>query len=381
MYSRITFKSSLGLRRYASKSIETVGLYENKVDAATFPPNSRIFSLIQPTGKIHLGNYLGAIRNWRHISESQSPGSDYIFGIADLHSITVPHDPKQLKKYRYEAIASLLSSGIDPQKCTLYHQSSVPEHTELNWILTCLTSMGALNRMTQWKLKAQVESNTNIFEEETLGKTKAGLLCYPILQAADILIYKSTHVPVGDDQSQHLELCRNIASSFNHTYKTNYFPLPKTILTPAKKILALRNPTKKMSKSDKDQLSSVYVTDEPDVIAKKIRKATTDSIQGKVYFDMVNRPGISNLINIISGLNRTSIEDTVQDLDWVQDHKQLKDYVTELIVEEFKETRHLFDQLMQDTTYLDDICRLGTNKARSITTQNIKEIKQLVGLD
>lgn len=354
----------------------------NVIDSVPkFPPNSTIFSLIQPTGKIHLGNYLGAIRNWKDLSESQSPGTKYIFGIADLHAITVPQNPAKLKENRYEAIASLLSAGIDPDACILYHQSSVPEHTELNWILTCITSMGSLNRMTQWKLKSQQIETSTIFDEDVLGKTKAGLLCYPVLQAADILIFKSTHVPVGDDQSQHLELCRNIASTFNHTFKTNYFPLPSTLLTPAKKMLSLRNPTKKMSKSDADQNSCIYVTESPDAIAKKIKKATTDSIQGKIYYDPENRPGISNLINIISGLSRKSVVDTVEDLLWVKDHKQLKDHVTELIVEEFADKRHLFNELMTDFSYLDLICKVGTTKAREVTLVNIQEIKKIVGLD
>lgn len=361
-----------------SYSLSSVNVMET---IPTFPENSTIFSLIQPTGKIHLGNYLGAIRNWKDLSESQSPGSRYIFGIADLHAITIPQEPTRLREHRHEAIASLVSAGIDPEKCILYHQSSVPEHTELNWILTCITSLGSLNRMTQWKLKSLQGDSSSIFDEEVLGKTKAGLLCYPVLQAADILIFKSTYVPVGDDQSQHLELCRNIAATFNHTYKCNYFPLPRTLLTPAKKILSLRNPVKKMSKSDADQNSCIYVTESPDTIAKKIRKATTDSIQGKVYYDPENRPGVSNLINIISGLSRKSIPETVDGLLWINNHKQLKDHATELIVEEFKEKRCLFNNLMEDRAYLDQICKAGTTKAREITLVNIRDIKKIVGLD
>lgn len=360
-------------RRYSNSTVQ-----ENSM---VIPQDSTIFSLIQPTGQIHLGNYLGAIKNWKTISESDSPGSRYIFGIADLHAITIPKEPNLLRTYRQEAIASILSSGIDSEKAIVYHQSSVPEHAELNWILTCMTSMGALNRMTQWKLKSKESNTATIFDDAVLGKTKTGLFCYPILQAADILIFKSTHVPVGDDQSQHLELCRNIANSFNHSFKTNYFPLPKTLLTPSKKVLSLRDPTKKMSKSDVDQNASVYVTESPDSIAKKIRRATTDSIQGKIYFDPVERPGVSNLITIISGLTEKLVDETVADLAWVKDHKQLKDYVIELIVEEFKEKRHLFGQLMQNKQYLDLVCKNGTDRARTIAHRNITEIKQIVGLD
>lgn len=342
------------------------------------PANSRIFSLIQPTGKIHLGNYLGAISNWKDISETPSDGSQFIYGIADLHSITLPYDPRQLKVLRYEAIASLIASGLDPQRCIIFHQSAVPEHSELMWILTCLTSMGALNRMTQWKLKAKLENG--MINEQTFGQTKAGLLNYPILQAADILIYRSTHVPVGEDQSQHLELCRDIAQIFNTTYNTDFFPLPKTLLTPTKKILSLRNPAKKMSKSDKDQSSSVYVTEDEDSISKKIRKATTDSIQ-EIYYDPETRPGVSNLINIISGLTRKPIDETVKEIDWIKNHKQLKDHVTALIIDEFKQKRHLYDELMKDVGYLDQVCNHGREKASAIARDNIKQIKAITGLD
>lgn len=344
-------------------------------------PNSTIFSLIQPTGKFHLGNYLGAIRNWKDLSNSNSPGTKYVYGIADLHAITVPQDPVNLKQNRHEAIAGVLAAGVDPERCILYHQSSVPEHAELSWILTCLTSMGHLNRMTQWKLKSQQVQTTSIFDEEALGRTKAGLLLYPVLQAADILIFKSSHVPVGDDQAQHLELCRNIASTFNHTYNTDYFQLPNTLLTPAKKIMSLRNPTKKMSKSDSDQNSCVYIFDSPDDLAKKIRKAATDSIQGRIYFDMDSRPGVSNLINIVSGITRKLIPETVAGMQWIKDHKQLKDYVTEIIVEEFRPQRQTFDLLMQDIPHIELICKNGTTKAREMTVANIRDIKKIIGLD
>lgn len=346
-----------------------------------FPEGSTIYSLIQPTGRIHLGNYLGAIRNWRDISSIESRDTKYIFGIADLHALTLPQDPVILKKNRYEAIASILAAGIDPEKCILYHQSSVPEHAELNWILTCITSMGYLNRMTQWKLKAKTGDDSSVYQDEVLANVKAGLLCYPILQTADILLYKSTHVPVGDDQSQHLELCRHTASNFNHAFKTNFFPQPKTLLTPTKKVLSLRNPAKKMSKSDIDQNSCIYVNDSFEITSKKIRKATTDSIQGKITYDPIERPGVSNLLTIISGLTRKPMETTVDELLWITNHKELKDYVSELLEAEFKDTRQLFDELTKNTEYLDKICKNGNDRARSIASTNMKEIKKLTGLD
>lgn len=354
----------------------------NVLETTTFPAGSTVFSLIQPTGRIHLGNYLGAISNWRDISENDiNEGTRFIFGVADLHALTTSPPNSTLKNARYEAIASLLSAGISPDRCILYHQSSVSEHSRLAWVLTCLTSMGALNRMTQWKLKSQVSDSSSIIDDEILGKTKAGVFTYPSLQAADILLYKSTHVPIGDDQTQHLELCRNIASTFNSTYKTDLFPTPKSVLTPSKKILSLKNPSKKMSKSDVDQNSCIYITEDPDSISKKIRRAVTDSIQGKLYFDPVERPGVSNLINIVSGLSRKPVDETVKDLEWIKDHKQLKDHVTDLIVEEFKEKRHLFDDLINDKAYLEQLTTQGAAKAKEIATPTWKQVEQLVGLD
>lgn len=366
-----------------SKEIRTYSTTSPNVTESTkFPAGSTVFSLIQPTGKIHLGNYLGAVSNWKDmVDQDNNPDTKFFFGTADLHALTSLPDPIALKRHRHEAIASLLSAGIDTERAVIYHQSSVPAHNQLMWILTCLTGMGSLNRMTQWKLKAQAEASDSIYSEKIMGQTKAGTFAYPALQAADILIYKSTHVPIGDDQTQHLELCRDIAQTFNSTYKKDYFPMPKSVLTPTKKILALRNTSKKMSKSDPDQNSCIYITEEPDTIARKIAKATTDSIQGKVYYDPIERPGVSNLINIVSGLTRTSIDHTVRDLDWVQNHKQLKDHVVELIIEEFKDKRQLYHRLMNDTGYLDDVTAQGTKEASAIADANYKEIALLVGLD
>lgn len=346
---------------------------------ATFPPDSRIFSMIQPTGKIHLGNYLGALKNWKDISYSAPAEVKCLFGTADLHSLTALPDANTLRQNREGAIASILALGLDPKKCIIFHQSSIPEHAELNWILVCLTSMGSLNRMTQWKLKSQVGESLSIYSDQVMGQTKAGILLYPVLQAADVLLYNSSHVPVGDDQVQHLELCRNIASTFNHTYG-EHFKLPQTLLTPTKKIASLRSPEKKMSKSDADQNSSIYMTDAPDVIAKKFRKAVTDSVQGAITFDPETRPGVLNLVNILSGIHNKSIEETVKDLQWVKDHKTLKDHVTEAVVEEFKPRRELYEKLILDRGYLEEVCAEGTEQAREIAQANISEIKRKVGL-
>lgn len=367
------YKSTLKHALRKSSTVATVNSLSN------FEAGSRIFSLIQPTGAVHLGNYLGALKNWKDILKNVPEGTECLFGTADLHSLTQTPKAETLHENRYGAIAAIIASGVDPKKCTLFHQSSVPEHAELYWIFTCITSIGALNRMTQWKLKLLVSDASDIFDEKVMGQTKAGVLQYPVLQAADILIYNATHVPVGEDQSQHLELTRSIAQTFNHTYG-KYFTLPRTILTPTKKILALRNPAKKMSKSDADQSSSIYLNDDAATIARKFKKAVTDSVQGPVTFDPETRPGVANIVSIISAIQDKSVEETVSDLSWVQNHKQLKDYVTEVVVEEFKDKSDLYNRLINDKAYIDEICSNGKEQAREIASKNLLEVKQLVGL-
>ena len=344
------------------------------------PASDIIFSMLQPTGRAHLGNYLGALSHWKKIQDEKSPSAKLIYGIADLHSLTIPYNPSELRKNRYETVATALACGIDPEKSIIFYQSDVSQHTDLGWILTCIASIGTLNRMTQWKLKVLQIEATQMVNESVLGKLKAGLMLYPVLQAADVLIYKSTHVPVGEDQLQHLELCRNLASTFNHTFKSDFFPLPITLSTPSQRILALRNPSKKMSKSDPDQSSSIYVTDEPEVIARKIRKATTDSIQGMWSFDPVHRPGIANLITIVSSLTNSSIDQVLNDISRFRDHKHLKDYVTDLLIEEFREKRTSFRLLLNDLPYLEKVTTTGAEAASEIALRNMAQIKLIIGL-
>lgn len=374
--------------RFAGKSVQSTTKY-----ATSIPTGSTVFSLIQPTGRIHLGNYLGAINSWKHLSLLESEGTKFIFGTADLHAVTIPFDAKKLKQYRFEAIVSLLASGLDPKKCIIYHQSLVPEHTELNWYLTCVTPMGALHRMTQWKLKlaqalksgvkpgqdvnSELSSSLELFFENT----KAGLLSYPILQASDVLLYHSTHVPVGDDQSQHLELCRDIASSFNHTHGVQLFPKPNTLLTPTNKVLSLRNPLKKMSKSDLDQNSCIYINDTPDAIRSKVRKSVTDSIQGPITYDPVNRPGVSNMVNVLAGLNNQTVEETMVSIEHINDHKLLKDYFASSLIELLEGKRKMYERLMGEAAYVDEICKDGTQRAREIASVNIKKVREVMGLD
>src|ERR671925_1250687 len=224
---------------------------------------NRIFSGIQPTGNLHLGNYLGAIRNWVALQ------NDYecIFCIVDLHALTLPQDPDELRSSTREVTAAYIASGIDPERCTIFNQSMVPAHTELAWLLGCLTPLGWLNRMTQFKEKAGKDRDM----------AGLGLYAYPVLMAADILLYKATHVPVGEDQKQHLELARDIAGAFNRRYECEFFPLPEAqIFGEATRVMSLRDGTKKMSKSDTSDYSRINMTDVADEIAQKISKARTD---------------------------------------------------------------------------------------------------------
>ncbi|ODV62211.1 tryptophan--tRNA ligase MSW1 [Ascoidea rubescens DSM 1968] len=376
---RVSTKST-ALSARPESSIQTISFGSNDF---AIPNNSTVFSLIQPTGKLHLGNYLGAINVWKNISDSNdNSNTKILFGTADLHAITIPKPASELRNYRLETIASLLASGLDPNKSIIFHQSQIPEHAELTWILSCITGMGYLNRMTQWKSKSNLKSDTNSID--AIMSVNSGLLFYPVLMAADILLYHSTHVPVGDDQSQHLELTRHLAEKFNSTYSSpNFFKEPKTLFAPTKKILSLRNPLKKMSKSDPDPFSCIYITDDPKVISKKIRKTVTDSIQDRFYFDPIERPGVSNLINIISGIQKKSIHHVEQDLlsSNVNDHKSFKDYATEVIINELAQPKKIFEQLINDKPYLDQIINQGNEKARAIASKNMLNIKKCIGLD
>lgn len=356
----------------------TVQRIDYRLDARDIPNNATIFSMVQPTGKFHLGNYLGATRVWQDLCDLKQPGQKLLFGIADLHALTVPKpNVQEFRQFRNEAIASILSVGIDPNKATVMHQSSIPQHAQLYWILSTLASMGYLNRMTQWKSKSNLKNSA--LDADTIGKVKLGLFSYPVLQAADILIYRATHVPVGDDQSQHLELTRHLAEQFNNLYKTDIFPKPKTLLAPTKKIFSLASPDKKMSKSDSNQDSVIYVNDEPNVIAKKIKKAVTDSIVDHFNYDPVNRPGVSNLINIVSGVQRKSVQEVEKDISHLNNFKDFKNYVTEVIVEELKSPKEKFVRFMAEPEFLDEVVQRGTEEAKELTERNYKEISKIVG--
>lgn len=366
-------------QKVSRKLFSTVQKIDYKIRAQDVPGNATIFSMIQPTGKFHLGNYLGAARVWKDLCSLKEEDQKLIFGVADLHAITVPKpNVEELRQFRMEAIASILSCGVDPSKASVMYQSSIPQHSQLHWLLSTLANMGYLNRMTQWKSKSNLREAS--VDAESMGKVKLGLFSYPVLQAADILIYKATHVPVGDDQSQHLELTRHLAEQFNSLYKTDFFPLPKTILAPTKKILSLASTEKKMSKSDANQGAVLYLSDEPDAISKKIRKAVTDSISTHFNYDPVERPGVSNLINIVSGIQRRSVEDVEKDISRFDNFRDFKAYVTEIIVEELREPRLLFKRYMQEPDYLDSVVKRGTEEAAVVAEENMKKILNIMGL-
>ena len=331
----------------------------------------RIFSGIQPTGNLHLGNYLGAIKNWVNLQNDISS----IFSIVDLHAITVPQEPSKLKSSTHEVTAAIIASGIDIDKSILFNQSSVKEHAELAWILNCVCRIGWLNRMTQFKEKA--------------GKNKenatVGLYGYPVLMAADILLYKSTHVPVGDDQKQHIELARDIASSFNNMFTSDneedFFTLPEPqIIGEAKRVMSLRDGTKKMSKSDPSDASRINLTDTKEEISSKIKKAKTDpNPLPETVDELKKRPEAFNLLNIYSSLSNQTLDKTVENFVG-KGFSHFKPKLIELAVENLNPISSEMRYLLKDTKAIDKILKTGEIKARQIAEPVLQDVKSLVGL-
>ena len=331
----------------------------------------RIFSGIQPTGNLHLGNYLGAIKNWVKLQEDFSS----IFSIVDLHAITVPQEPLQLRASIHEVTAAIIASGIDINKSILFNQSSVKEHSELAWIFNCVCRIGWLNRMTQFKEKAGKNR-----ENATVG-----LYSYPVLMAADILLYKATHVPVGDDQKQHIELARDIASSFNNMFtldnENNFFSLPEPqIFGPATRVMSLRDGTKKMSKSDPSDASRINLTDTKEEISSKIKKAKTDpNPLPETVDELKKRPEAFNLLNIYSSLSNQTLDKTVENFVG-QGFSDFKPKLIELAVENLNPISSEMRYLLKDTKAIDKILKTGEIKARQIAEPVLQDVKSLVGL-
>tara|TARA_B100000035_G_scaffold173803_1_gene148299 strand:+ start:3855 stop:4853 length:999 start_codon:yes stop_codon:yes gene_type:complete len=329
--------------------------------------NNIIFSGVQPTGEIHIGNYLGAISQF--VSNQEKYKS--IFSIVDLHAITVWQDPSELSKSIKKVLAIFLASGIDPDKNIIFNQSRVAEHTQLSWVLSCTARIGWLNRMTQFKDKAgKNKENASI-----------GLYSYPVLMAADILLYSATHVPVGDDQKQHLELARDIAHKFNTDYKKEIFALPVPLMNQSStRIMSLRDGTKKMSKSDVSEYSRILMTDTNDEIATKIKKAKTDSMNMPMDLDEAeSRPEINNLLNIYCACVNRKKDEIISNFSG-KEISFFKKSLTEIIITAVEPISTKTKELLNDEKYLDDILIKGAADARNIAQAKIQEIYKIVGM-
>ena len=331
----------------------------------------RVFSGVQPTGSLHIGNYLVAIKNFVNVQNDY----DSIFCIVDLHAITVWQDPNILSENIYEVAAAYIASGIDPKKATIFVQSQVPAHAELAWILNCVSRIGWLNRMTQFKEKAG----------KNREKASVGLYVYPTLMAADILLYHTNLVPVGDDQKQHLEITRDIAQKFNNDFKNsnndNFFPIPEPMILPvASRVMSLRNGLKKMSKSDSSSMTRIEFSDENDLITKKIMKAKTDPLpMPESAKELENRPEVKNLINIYGAISGEKTEQLISKFVG-QRLSDFKKDLSDIIISEMEPIRDKFIELKNDKLFLNKILKDGMYKAREKSNPIIGEVKSIVGL-
>jgi len=339
-----------------------------------------VFSGIQPTGIPHLGNFLGALLNWVKLQRDAKPDDRLIFSIVGWHALTLPQDPQALRTARREMMAVLLAIGLDPTRSIIFHQDENPNHTELAWILNCITPMGKLRRMTTWKSRLATSRNARDESEVDESLLNAGLFTYPVLQAADILAYKATHVPVGEDQQQHLELCRDLADSFNRTFKsrTPLFPLPQQVVTPSRRILSLKDPSSKMSKSSPDFQSRILLTDTSSQIKAKIRGAVTDATIGVTY-DPETRPGAANLLTILAACADEDVREVAKRYH-DKGHGQLKADVTEAVEEMMKGPREEFERLKGETEYIISVSKAGAAKAREFSETTLREVRERVGL-
>ncbi len=326
-----------------------------------------VFSGVQPTGNLHLGNYLGAIKNFVDLQKKMLS----IYCVVDLHAITVFKDPKELRKNILETTAGFLACGLDFKKSIIFNQSSVSGHSELAWILNCVSRVGWMNRMTQFKEKAGSNKEN----------ASVGLYIYPNLMAADILLYKATHVPVGDDQKQHLELARDIAQKFNNDFKSeNFFPLPEPLIQKKlSRVMSFRDGQKKMSKSDESDYSRIDLQDTEDEIKKKIKKAKTDSLPiPEKTSDLDKRPEALNLLNIYSFITSKTLEETLKIMKG-KDFSKFKGELSDLLVSKICPIGKEIKKLKQDETYLKKVLAEGTSRAKSMAEKNLKEVKEIVG--
>ena len=331
--------------------------------------NKKIFSGVQPTGNLHLGNYLGAIKNFVELQNDKN--NECIYCVVDLHSITVKQDPKILKKNIRETTATFLASGLNPDNSIIFNQSSVSAHAEGAWILSCVSRMGWLSRMTQFKEKAGKDKE----------KASVGLYIYPVLMAADILLYDATHVPVGEDQKQHLELCRDIAQKFNNDFNVpDFLKAPEPLIQKNfARIMSLKDGLKKMSKSDLSDLSRINLNDNKDLIINKIKKAKTDALpMPSPNEDLKKRPEVQNLLGIYSSITNESIDKIKSEFEG-KNFSIFKDKLSELLADKIGPIGKKIKDLLKDEKYLDQILENGAQKADNLASKKINKIKDLIG--
>ena len=329
----------------------------------------KIFSGVQPTGNLHLGNYIGAIKNFVDLQNQE--GNECVYCVVDLHAITLKQDPKILKDNIRETTATFLASGIDPKKSIIFNQSLVPAHAEGSWILGCVARMGWLNRMTQFKEKA------GKYKE----KASVGLYIYPVLMTADILLYDATHVPVGEDQKQHLELSRDIAQKFNLDFNApNFLRVPEPLIQKNfSRIMSLKDGTKKMSKSDPSDLSRINLTDTKDQIVNKIKKAKTDT--ERLPDDVRNlsqRPEVENLLGIYSSLSNQSLKNSINEFSG-KNFSEFKEKLVDLVVEKISPISIEINKLQKDNNHIDAVLKEGGKRANVIASKKVEEMKKIVG--
>ena len=329
----------------------------------------KIFSGVQPTGNLHLGNYLGAIKNFVALNNDNE--NECIFCVVDLHAITVKQDSKELRNNIRETVATFIASGINPKKSIIFNQSQVSAHAEGAWILSCVARMGWLNRMTQFKEKAGKDKE----------KASIGLYSYPVLMAADILLYDATHVPVGDDQKQHLELCRDIAQKFNNDFEVdNFLQVPEPLIQKEfSRIMSLKDGSKKMSKSELSDLSRINLTDNKDQIINKIKKAKTDPMpMPNGLQELGERPEAKNLLGIYASLTNTTLEKSIENFSG-KNFSEFKDSLSEILVNQIEPISIEIKKLLVDQKYLDQILLEGAEKANLIASKKIQKMKEIVG--
>ena len=329
----------------------------------------KIFSGVQPTGNLHLGNYLGAIKNFVELNNDDQ--NDCIFCVVDLHALTVKQDPRELRDNIRETVATFVACGINPNKSIIFNQSSVSAHSEAAWLFSCIARMGWLNRMTQFKEKAGKDKE----------KASVGLYSYPILMAADILLYDATHVPVGDDQKQHLELCRGIAQKFNNEYKSNnFFRVPEPLIQKEfSRIMSLKDGTKKMSKSEPSDQSRINLNDDKDVIVNKIKKAKTDTLPlPSSIKELDERPEAKNLLGIYSSLENLTLDKSVKEFEG-KNFSEFKEKLSQVLVEKINPISFEIQKLIDDKDFLDKILLNGQKKAYDIASKKIRKMHDIIG--